>query len=179
MTFEQLGGLGEFIGGLAVLASLVYVAREIRQNTRATKLATIQATLAAAQNVFDAPTRDRDLARVIRIGLADPASLNDDEYAQFRWWASLALRTIENLFVQYGGGTLDQETWIARSDSASNLVANPGIRRVWKDSSSGYRRDFQDWVASILDQQGSPGDTAPAIKQGASDGSPQRVPINS
>ena len=33
MTFEELGGLGEFISAIAVVASLAYVAIQLRQNT--------------------------------------------------------------------------------------------------------------------------------------------------
>jgi hypothetical protein len=42
MTLSELGGLGELVGAIAVLASLIYVARQIRQNTNATRLATLQ-----------------------------------------------------------------------------------------------------------------------------------------
>ena len=33
MTLEQLGGLGEFIGAMAVVVSLIYVALEIRSGS--------------------------------------------------------------------------------------------------------------------------------------------------
>ena len=34
MTLQDLGNLGEFISAVAVVVSLVYVAYQIRQNTR-------------------------------------------------------------------------------------------------------------------------------------------------
>ena len=34
MTIIELGALGEFLGSIAVLATLVYLAMQIRQNTR-------------------------------------------------------------------------------------------------------------------------------------------------
>lgn len=34
MTLEQLANIGELIGGLAVVASLIYLAIQIRQNTK-------------------------------------------------------------------------------------------------------------------------------------------------
>ena len=55
MTFEELGGVGEFVGALAVLASLVYLATEVRRNTKTTRLATLQAALGSAQLLYDAP----------------------------------------------------------------------------------------------------------------------------
>ena len=35
MTIETLGALGDFLGGVAVVASLLYLAAQIRQNTKA------------------------------------------------------------------------------------------------------------------------------------------------
>ena len=163
MTFEQLGGLGEFIGALAVLASLVYIAREIRQNTRASRLATLQNSLAAVHNIYDVPARDRDLARVVRIGMSDPDSLTDDEYAQLRWWLLMSFRSAENLFVHFNAGILDRETWVARAEAISTLLTSPIGRRIWDSDSAVHREDFQRWVTStILDRTESAG-TTPAV----------------
>ena len=35
MSLDELASLGEFIGGIGVLATLVFVAVQLRQNTRA------------------------------------------------------------------------------------------------------------------------------------------------
>jgi len=39
VTLESLGNLGEFVGALAVLVSLVYLAFQIRQNARTVRSA--------------------------------------------------------------------------------------------------------------------------------------------
>ena len=152
MTLEQLGGLGEFIGAMAVVVSLIYIAREIRVNSRSTRLATLQSAMESAQRIIELPIRDRDLARVIRIGSNDPDSLTEDEYAQYRYWIILSLRSMENLFVQYKSGALDHETWVARSSVVSFMSDSPGGRKVWASASNRYRVDFQEWMASSESQ---------------------------
>ena len=59
MTLEELGGIGEFIGA----------AIEIRRYTKTTRLSTLQSGLASVQQIFDAPTRDSELSRIIAAGL--------------------------------------------------------------------------------------------------------------
>jgi len=162
VTIQDLGSIGELVAAIATIATLVYLAVQIRQNTQATKTSSLQGSLSAAQNVFDAPARDRDLARVIRSGMADPSTLNDDEYAQFTWWVRLTLRAAENVFVQHNAGVLDRETWVARADSVTRLLVAPGGRKVWAEISASHRRDFQDWVASVLNEQASSGGVTPA-----------------
>ena len=147
MTFEQLGGLGEFIGALAVLSSLIYVAREIRENSRATRLAAMQSSMLAAQNVMALQVQDRDLARVIRVGMTDPDELTEDEFQQFRIWLFLVLRVHEDMFVQHKAGVIDDDTWLARADSLRTVFATPGGRRIWA-AATAYRADFRAWMDS-------------------------------
>jgi hypothetical protein len=155
VTLEQLGGLGEFIGALAVLSSLIYVAREIRENGRSTRLAAMQSTMLAAQNVLKLPAQDRDLARVLRVGLTDPDELDEDEFQQFRYYLFLVLRVHEDMFVQHNAGVIDDETWLARTDSLRFVLTMPGGRKIWK-ASNAYRTDFQEWMNSHLDQKPHP-----------------------
>ena len=42
MNIMELGAIGELVGGLAVIASLVYVGVQVRQNTRAQNIAALQ-----------------------------------------------------------------------------------------------------------------------------------------
>ncbi len=155
VTFEQLGGLGEFIGALAVLSSLIYVAREIRENSRATRLAAMQSSMLAAQNVMALQAQDRDLARVIRVGLNSVDELTEDEFSQFRYWLFLMLRVSEDLFVQHKAGVIDDETWFARADTLRSVFATPGGRRVWA-ASNAYRADFRAWMDSSENREDSP-----------------------
>jgi hypothetical protein len=39
MTLDQLGNIGEFVGAIAVVATLVYLARQIRHSAEATRIA--------------------------------------------------------------------------------------------------------------------------------------------
>ena len=49
MTLEDLGNLGEFIAAVAVVVSLVYLALQIRQNTRSVRDSAFQAVASSVQ----------------------------------------------------------------------------------------------------------------------------------
>ena len=149
MTLEQLGGLGEFLGALAVFGSLIYLAREIRENGRSTRLAAMQSAMLAAQNVMALPVQDLQLARVVRVGLMTPDALTEDEFQQLRYYLFLLLRVNEDTFVQHRAGVIDDETWAARSRSIRTIISTPGGRRVWT-ASDAYRADFRAWLDEAL-----------------------------
>ena len=46
MNWEALGAIGEIVGAVAVIATLGYLAVQIRQNTRSVRAATLQSVLA-------------------------------------------------------------------------------------------------------------------------------------
>jgi hypothetical protein len=154
-VLDALGNIGDFVGGIAVIITLIYLAVQIRHNTRSTKLASMQSTLLAAQNVGILPAQDRSLARVVRVGLSTPDELDEDEFQQFRYFLMNMLRVHEDMFVQHRAGVVDDETWMARSISLRTIFSMPGGRRVW-DSSNAYRDDFQAWMESELGHEDSP-----------------------
>lgn len=43
MNWEALGALGEIAGAMAVIVTLVYLSVQIRQNTKASRVAAVQA----------------------------------------------------------------------------------------------------------------------------------------
>lgn len=45
VTIQELGSIGELVGALATIATLVYLATQIRQNTNATRVSSLQYTL--------------------------------------------------------------------------------------------------------------------------------------
>ena len=150
MTFEELGGLGEFIGAVAVLGSLVYVAREIRHNTNTTRLSTLHASMNSAQSIFDVPARDAQLARIVRMGMSDPSQLTEDERGRLRWWVIMVIRTAENSFMQHQAGMLDDKTWAARSYSIVSFFSAPFAREIWQFQPLSYHEDFREWMSSVV-----------------------------
>lgn len=149
---DALGNLGAFIGGIAVVITLIYLAIQVRQNTRAIRVASMQSSMLAAQNIGILPVQDRDLARVIRVGLTMPHELDEDEFQQFRYFLMSMLRVHEDMFVQNRAGVVDDETWMARSSSLKTILSMPGGRSIW-EASSAYRDDFKAWLESELNHE--------------------------
>jgi hypothetical protein len=154
-VLEALGNIGDFVGGIAVILTLIYLAVQIRDNTRSTRLVAMQSAMLSAQNVGKLPAQDRDLARVVRVGLAAPDDLDEDEFQQLRYYLMSYLRVHEDLFVQHKAGVIDDETWLARASSLRTIFSTPGGRKIW-DASNAYRPDFQAWMNSHLDRDGPP-----------------------
>lgn len=153
--YEILGNIGSFAGGIAVVISLIYLALQIRDNSRSTRLAAMQSAMLATQNIAKLPAQTRDLARVLRVGLMAPHKLNSDEFQQLRYYLLNLLRVHEDMFVQHKAAVIDDETWLARAKSLKTVFSLPGGRKIW-EASDAYRPDFSAWLDSRLDLRGPP-----------------------
>ena len=82
MTLQDLGSIGELVGGVAIIVSLLYVGIQIRQGTKATQAATNQAFSAQYSEQILQITRE-DMRDVFRLGLGGLQNLNEGEQAAF------------------------------------------------------------------------------------------------
>jgi hypothetical protein len=115
MNWEAIGAVGEIVGAAAVVVTLIYVAVQVRQNTRSMdesrELALAQAyenrSQAAAQHFIQ--MRDSPYFKETSLILAPDASeseVNEQRKKTYlRWW----MNTNDNLHYQHQKGFLDQE----------------------------------------------------------------------
>ena len=83
MTIQDWGSLGELIAAVATVATLIYLALQIRANTIVSKAEARRATRVAAGGVSLAIVENGEVARIFRAGLGDPSKLEPEEWIRF------------------------------------------------------------------------------------------------
>jgi hypothetical protein len=64
LTFQELGSLGEFVAAIATLITLVYLAFQIKQNTKISRAQLTKDLFLASRSALLEIARDEDLARI-------------------------------------------------------------------------------------------------------------------
>jgi len=108
MNWDAIGAIAELLGAVGVIASLVYFARQMRQNTWATRAAAFQLFDQTPHNAFSAALTVPGLGRVSRMGFSDIGQLDEGDAYLFSMWMGAVMPRIENGFYQYRAGMLDQ-----------------------------------------------------------------------
>ena len=163
-TIQMLGSLGEFVGAIAVVATLVYLAIQVRHskeameaNTRSVdesrNLAlaqTYQARAAVAEEAFRAQANSAYLPSIIlKYGEGGRDALTPEEqYRLSRMHAGLRTR-LDNLYYQYQMGLLDEQYYEASVVNVIRINAP-----TWADIGlSGARRPpFRAEIEPILSE---------------------------
>jgi len=149
MNWDAIGAVAELVGALGVIASLIYLAVQIRQNTRSSRAATFQSTSSEVSHLYRTLASDSELARIFRIGLLEPQALDEDEFSRFGALLISALKGYENIFVQYHQGTVDDQTWEAWRRSILSMLELPGAAFFWELRGGVFREDFQHLVKQL------------------------------
>ena len=131
MSLDDLGNIGELVAAIGVIVSLIYLAVQIRQNTKTVRTSTYQAVLDYSNRVQELVLSNPNLERIWRVGRRDPTQLTDDERPQFRLLLTSFLNVYETMFLQYRRGTLDEEYWKSRLLGLELMFSQPGVRAHW------------------------------------------------
>ena len=79
ITLEQSAYLAEIVGVFAIVVSLVYLALQVRQNNRHTRLESVHAISTEFNTFYDMLASNGELADIFNRGIVDLQSLDATE----------------------------------------------------------------------------------------------------
>jgi len=144
VSLQDLANVGEFVGGIAVIVSLVYLAIQIRQNTQSQRAATFQAVTDSISELTQIGI-DPELGRIFTVGLQGSGSLSETEERQFHFMLLNGMRRFENAHLQWRSGVLSDEQFEGFRNGNARILLSPGGRKwwpLWQDHFSAPFREF-------------------------------------
>lgn len=129
MDWTAIIAVSELVATIGVIISLVYVARQIRQNTRAVKGATTHAVTERQQTELH---WSHEIAGIFTKAIETPGELSSSEAWSLSEWLSSAIVMRQNEYRQYRLGLLEDEVWNQSERVISMLLGFPWGRHWWK-----------------------------------------------
>ncbi len=144
LTIQDLGALGELLGSVAVLATLVYLTLQTRQNTAAIGAQLDAARIGAVLNIVLTSATSGELNEALIEDRNDDRSVND--MRRGAWW-SAQLNMAQWNWAQTRRGLLatsDQPGW---EFAINSWFRNFGsFERWWSNAKSAYPPEFVEFV---------------------------------
>jgi len=110
---QNLGNLGEFIGAIGVVISLVYLARQMIQNTDSVRAASFNSMVQNSIRLTEHTFRDPEFAAFLIRAQDAPDELNREERLRWDSYMTAVYRHFGNLQYSHRVGTLDHQMWEA------------------------------------------------------------------
>jgi hypothetical protein len=150
MNLSDLASVGSFVSGVAVLASLVYLSLQIRQNTKHSR-ALIQQGRAARICESLTHLAEFDWSDGMDACLAGTPGVNPRDLRRFIFIVRTFFVSAEDSFLQHQEGLMDRQVFEAfESFLQSSLNASPGFRKAWKISRLSYVPAFRDYIDRLV-----------------------------
>ena len=153
MSISELGSLGEFIGSIAVLATLGYLIVQIRQNTASTVAATLHSLISDLSQITD-PLLDPKLNGIWLSGLKDVSSLNSEDRHQFTILLTKNCVHWVSVYHQALRGLLPEDFVTGYERDMIVLMAYPSVQEVWSDIKYSFGDDFVDYLEKVVETHG-------------------------
>ncbi len=149
MNWLAIGTIAEVIGAVAVVASVIYLAFQVRENTRSSAEQTV-ATAIDAFNDFDRLIAcTPDLASLLIRGENALSSLSPEEHRRFVHIISVEFGIYEGWHAKSQRTGIGQEHDDLMRSMLGERLANASISEWWRENRDGYPPSFIDWVEAI------------------------------
>lgn len=146
MTLLEWGAVGELIGGVAIIVSLIYVAAQIKQNTKATTIATSHAFIDMHAGLVSHISDVSEFREIYWKGLQGMSNLKGSESAAFIAWMIQTFRAWEAFWFHWQEGVFDERLWNGWRTQFCDLLENVGAREAWSIRRHQLSQEFQDYV---------------------------------
>jgi hypothetical protein len=148
MNWEAIGTIAEVAAAGGVIISLLYLAKQIRAQTRESRLAAAHEIAEGFRDIL-LPFADADLCEVFVRANTDFDGLTDAERVQMIAVNSRNIRVWEEAYHQFKGGRLDENIWNTIVRQYSSYLSAPSFLRVWELRSAFYDDEFREFVDSL------------------------------
>lgn len=146
LGIEGYAALGEILGAIAVVASLVYLGRQIHQTNRQAQAEARYSFVEAYSQMNLTIASDKAVASIFRRGLKGE-TLDEDEFMQFFAVVGQFLNTWSVLFDMTREGLLPPAQWTMIRKDIITMMASPGGARFWNEV--GRHGVHEQFVANV------------------------------
>jgi len=162
MNWEALGAIGEIVGAVAVIATLGYLAVQMRQNTIQMRESVKVTHLDSLHQTIDSFSRYRHLlsqpeaADVYVRGLDGYSALDPADQVRFRAIIEEYFFAYAAMFQRLTEGLYEHSLWIQQARSAASLLLTPGGRDWWEHRKSMFEAEFVSEFERLAEGADSP-----------------------
>lgn len=147
MNWDAIGAVGEILGALAVVATIVYLARQVRDNSKQVKLNTTQSYASLVQDAFAAVYTNEKTIHAWITGASNPESLAPEELQLYFHLMDRQLNNAVPLINHYDEGAMSRDEFDHYRGFFEELTSTLG-GQLWLKRSA---KQFEHVISKLRD----------------------------
>jgi hypothetical protein len=157
MTLEQIFYLTQSVAAIGVIASLIFLGLQTKDNARAVRAATTQSVQGDYTAWYRLLAERPEILAVCTKGYASPSALAGDEKALFLVVLQIVLFNAQNAFTQWRNGHLPEGVWTMYEKGLAISMRTPGGLMYWHERrwlfSSAFQAEVDAAISKPMDPQ--------------------------
>lgn len=153
MNWTAVGAIATLISATAVVASVIYLAIQVRQNSRTVAASTFQSISATSGDLALRLAESPELSELITKAFSGAANLSSRELMQLQLFLRGSFRYYENYYYQHRHGHFEDEIWAGYERAILDLVSRDFARNWWVVHQVAFGRKFVEFVNSRLEHR--------------------------
>ena len=151
---QLLGNYGEFIGAIAIVVTLAYLAVQIRQTNRGMRVNAYYETANHITSTMIPIAASPELSRIWTLGVDGFEALSVEDRARFEMLMIVYFHQNEAQYFAHRHGFHDESMWRAKEFEFRTWISRPGINAIWQGYKPILSEDFVTFVEGLLEREG-------------------------
>jgi hypothetical protein len=135
-----------------VVISLVYLARQMQQNTTSVRAASFNSMTENSIRLLEHSISDGDFADFLYRAERDSSGLSPSELVRWDAYMTAVYRHFGNLVYQYRVGALDRQMWQSYRDTLKTHLRRPSWQVWFREHSEVFSTSLVELVDRVIDE---------------------------
>ncbi len=150
MNWDEIVAISQLVAALGVILSLIFLAIQLRQNTKAVQSSAIQNLVESLSNNAQANVENEYLVPLMLRANAGIETLSEEERVRLHFWFVMAVRRFEGVYFQRRLGFVDAAVTEGFERSHISILASKSGRAWWSTAKEAFASGFISYVDERL-----------------------------
>jgi len=150
MSIQELGSIGELIAAIATVATLIYLAIQINQNTRAAKASVLEATGSRSSDLAKFVADSPELSRIVMTAMTTNTELEEVDRFRLQLLFTAAMRSYEITVAHRATNFLDPTQYSGLRNNISGWVATSYFAARWENAQENFSSELRALVTEEM-----------------------------
>ena len=146
MNLEMINSIAQIVAAIGVVASLFYLAIQIRQNTRSQRSVVVDSLTGSLIAALGPQATDPALTRSLAAAIEDWHGATEEDRLRAVAVLFPIFKLLENAWFQQRQGTLDREQWQGWDLYIRAYYHRPGVKAWWSLRRGMFAAGFRDYL---------------------------------
>lgn len=148
MNLETINAVAQLVAALGVIATLFYLAAQIRQNTLSQRSVVVDSLTSSLLTLLSPQSTDPVLTRAFASVLEDWYGASEEDRVRAIAVLFSVFKLFENAWFQMRQGTLDAQQWEGWDAYMRMYYHRPGVQVWWQMRRAAFASGFRAYLES-------------------------------